>query len=431
MLKAVSSITNAIGALNYIGTWDASTNTPTITSSVGTKGDYYQVSVAGSTTINGISNWGVGDVIAFNGVVWQRIEGGADLNGVDLSVSGTTTLSGLTASTALALDANKNVVSVTNTGTGDNVLATSPTLVTPTLGAATATSINKVALTAPATGSTLTIADGKTLTANHSLTLAGTDATTMTFPTTSATIARTDAGQTFTGVQEMTRPKFITSIDDTNGNELIGVTATASAVNEITVANAATTNSPTISATGDDTDIGIRLVPKGTGDVTVVSGNLVIGTSGNGIDFSATPGTGTSELFSDYEEGTFTPVWQNLTLGNGTSTGAYIKIGQMVYVTVNLTWGSTTSASGNIAIDNSLPFTSSSGAYFGSGNVLDFGTTNFIVRTQVSSNSKNMSFTVGNAAGTYLSSSGAPTATVPMTFTTSDAITGSCWYVAA
>ena len=51
-----------------------------------------------------------------------------------LSASSTTTLSGLTASTALALDASKNVVSVTNTGTGNNVLATSPTLVTPALG---------------------------------------------------------------------------------------------------------------------------------------------------------------------------------------------------------------------------------------------------------------------------------------------------------
>jgi len=141
MLKTVSSITNAIGALNYKGTWNASTNTPTLASGVGTKGDYYVVSVAGSTTLDGISNWGVGDWAAYNGSVWQRVEGGADGNFVNLSVSSTSTLSGLTASTALALDASKNVVSVTNTGTGDNVLATSPTLVTPALGAATATSL--------------------------------------------------------------------------------------------------------------------------------------------------------------------------------------------------------------------------------------------------------------------------------------------------
>ncbi len=76
----------------------------------------------------------------------------------------------------------------TTTGSGSFVLATSATLVTPTLGAATATSVNKVALTAPATGSTLTIADGKTLTASNSLTLAGTDATTMTFPGVSSSI---------------------------------------------------------------------------------------------------------------------------------------------------------------------------------------------------------------------------------------------------
>lgn len=65
------------------------------------------------------------------------------------------------------------------TGSGALVFATSPTLVTPTLGVASATSINKVALTAPATGSTLTIADGKTLTASNTLTLAGTDGSTL------------------------------------------------------------------------------------------------------------------------------------------------------------------------------------------------------------------------------------------------------------
>ena len=61
--------------------------------------------------------------------------------GKTLTVGGTQNMSALTASTALALDASKNVMSVTNTGTGNNVLATSPTLTTPTLGAASATSI--------------------------------------------------------------------------------------------------------------------------------------------------------------------------------------------------------------------------------------------------------------------------------------------------
>jgi len=76
MLKTVSSITNAIGALNYKGTWDASTNTPTLVSSVGTKGDYYVVSVAGNTNLNGTTLWGVGDMAIFNGSAWQKADGG-------------------------------------------------------------------------------------------------------------------------------------------------------------------------------------------------------------------------------------------------------------------------------------------------------------------------------------------------------------------
>ena len=90
MLKTASSVINAIGALNYQGTWDASTNTPTLTSSVGTKGDYYVVSVAGNTNLNGITNWGIGDWAVFNGSTWQRVEGGSDGNFANLSVSNLT-----------------------------------------------------------------------------------------------------------------------------------------------------------------------------------------------------------------------------------------------------------------------------------------------------------------------------------------------------
>jgi hypothetical protein len=84
--------------------------------------------------------------------------------------------------------ANGGTGVTSSTGTTAVVLSTSPTLVTPVLGVATATSVNKVALTAPATSATLTIADGKTLTASNTLTLAGTDATTMTFPPTTSKI---------------------------------------------------------------------------------------------------------------------------------------------------------------------------------------------------------------------------------------------------
>lgn len=66
--------------------------------------------------------------------------------------------------------------------------------------------ISKVVLTEPATLATLTIANNKTLTVNNSITFSGTDATVMTLPTTTATIARTDAAQTFTGVQTFSTP---------------------------------------------------------------------------------------------------------------------------------------------------------------------------------------------------------------------------------
>lgn len=125
---------------------------------------------------------------------------------------------GLVASPTIIATTNANltgaITSVGNatsiasqTGTGTKfVVDTSPTLVTPILGIATATSINKIILTAPATSATLTIADGKTLTISNSLTLAGTDSTVLTFPATSAIIARTDAAQTFTGVQTFSTP---------------------------------------------------------------------------------------------------------------------------------------------------------------------------------------------------------------------------------
>ena len=100
---SLRAIASSFQSVNYQGTWDASTNNPALTSSVGTKGYYYVVSVAGSTNLNGITNWGVGDWAVFNGSVWQRVEGGADGNFVNLSVSGTAVISDNSASAALRI----------------------------------------------------------------------------------------------------------------------------------------------------------------------------------------------------------------------------------------------------------------------------------------------------------------------------------------
>lgn len=269
------------------------------------------------------------------------------------------------------------------TGSGSLVFATSPTLVTPTIGVATATSVNKVAITAPATGSTLTIADGKTLTANNTLTLTGTDSSSIAFgaggtvtytsnklsafsSTSSSELASVISDETGTGAlvfgtsptlttpvissivntgtltlptstdtlvgrattdtltnksislttntisgtlaefntalsddnfvsltgtetltnKTLTSPKIGTSILDTNGNELLLLSATASAVNELTLTNAAAGNRPIISATGNDTNIGISIAPKGTG--TILVGNSIIPSSDSTMDLGAT-----------------------------------------------------------------------------------------------------------------------------------------------
>lgn len=63
-----------LGALKYQGTWDANANSPTLASSVGTQGYYYVVSVAGSTNLNGITDWKIGDWAIYNGTAWQKID---------------------------------------------------------------------------------------------------------------------------------------------------------------------------------------------------------------------------------------------------------------------------------------------------------------------------------------------------------------------
>jgi hypothetical protein len=66
--------TSVLGSVNYKGLWNASTNTPTLTSSTGTQGFYYIVSVSGNTNIDGITDWKVNDWIIFNGITWDKLD---------------------------------------------------------------------------------------------------------------------------------------------------------------------------------------------------------------------------------------------------------------------------------------------------------------------------------------------------------------------
>ena len=185
-----------VGAIQYQGTWDASTNSPALVSSIGTKGQYYKVSTPGTTSIDGNATWTAGDLVIFDGVVWEQVQGGTSdvvsvvgnvgvvtatqiataLSGQAMNIVGSATtastvttaaqpnitsvgiLTGLTviadiagSVTGSSASCTGNSVNITgtlavaqggtgataNTGTGNNVLATSPTLVTPLLGTPT------------------------------------------------------------------------------------------------------------------------------------------------------------------------------------------------------------------------------------------------------------------------------------------------------
>jgi hypothetical protein len=99
-------------------------------------------------------------------------------------------------------------------------------------------------------------------------------------------------------------------------------------------------------------------------NLNILNGNLVIGTAGKGIDFSATPnssGSMTSELLNDYEEGTFTATLKGSVsdpTSPVTTTGYYTKVGNKVTIWVEFASVDTTGASGEVFVQG-LPFTSS------------------------------------------------------------------------
>lgn len=111
-----------------------------------------------------------------------------------------------------------------------------------------------------------------------------------------------------------------TTLTDANGNESLILTATASAVNEFTIVNAATGNNPSISASGSDTNIDIALTPKGTGNVDIVSGGLEL--SGKEVLQEATSSQqGQVRLYEDTDNGS-----------------NYVGFGAAASIAANLIW---------------------------------------------------------------------------------------------
>ena len=120
----ISQLPDAVlGALSYQGTWNASTNTPTLTSSVGTKGYYYVVNVAGSTNLNGITDWAIGDWAVYNGSAWQKVD----------NTDAVTSVNGYTGTVNLTYTDVGAFPATSTTGTGNVVLATGATQAHPTI----------------------------------------------------------------------------------------------------------------------------------------------------------------------------------------------------------------------------------------------------------------------------------------------------------
>lgn len=116
-------------------------------------------------------------------------------------------------------------------------------------------------------------------------------------------IVTTTGSQTLTN-KTLTSPRVGTSVLDSNGNEVIALTATASAVNEVLIANSATGNAVTIGAQGTDANISINLTPKGSGGVTVATVPVVTTTGSQTLTNKTltTPAVGTAILDTNGNE---------------------------------------------------------------------------------------------------------------------------------
>ena len=127
MLKALGGFAQTggggVGAVTYKGTWNANTNTPTLVSSTGTQGDYYVVNVAGTTNLDGITDWEIGDWAIFNGVVWQKVDNTESV----ISVNGQTGVVVLTAANVNAV-ADTAIITAGTGLSGGGTLASNTTI---------------------------------------------------------------------------------------------------------------------------------------------------------------------------------------------------------------------------------------------------------------------------------------------------------------
>lgn len=279
---------NVTGGLSYLGSWNASTNTPTLTSSVGTNGNYYIVSVAGSTNLNGITDWLIGDWAIFNGTVWQKID----------QTNTVTSVNGQIGAVSLAYADLAGAIPTWNQNTTGTAAGLSTTLAIGSGGTGqTTASAAFNALSPITTTGDLILGNGTNSatrlgigTNGYLLTSNGTTASwqaapvSMVYPgagipnstgsawTTSYSTSGTGTVVALATGAALTNPSA-NLINDTNGNEILGLSPTASATDFLTVKNGIGVGVPLhVYADGPSASIGLHIQPKGSGLVTISDG---------------------------------------------------------------------------------------------------------------------------------------------------------------
>jgi hypothetical protein len=286
MLKTISSVTNALGALNYKGTWNALTNSPTLADGTGTKGDYYVTSTAGTQTFGGLLLFfGVGDWIVYNGAVWQRVEGGSDGNFANITLNSTDA----GASAAPLLDLYRDSATPAASDTLGEIEFN---------GEDSAGNKQQYALIHASILSPTSTAEQGQL--HFETATAGASTEKMIIGTSNLVI--NEIGAIFNVRIEGDTDANLFYTDATNSRVGVGTISPAEKLDVV-------------------------------GNIKL-SGNVVVA-NGQGIDFALTPGTGTSELLADYEEGTWTPVFADADTGGnaatiGTTLATYTKNGNIV-----------------------------------------------------------------------------------------------------